>query len=78
MSKKRLEKNLEILKKLETLVNEFPDQRFGQIIANYVFPDYRERDFFFDEPWETLETINYVVDSIEAKKEKDSGEGKVL
>lgn len=75
MSKKRLEKNLEILKKLETLVNEYPDQRFGQIIANYVFPDYRERDFFFDEPWETLETIDYAINVIEAKK---NNEGEIL
>lgn len=75
MSKKRLEKNLEILKKLETLVNEYPDQRFGQIIVNYVFPDYRERDFFFDEPWETLETIDYAINSIKAKK---NNEGEIL
>ena len=73
MSKKRHEKNLEILKKLETLVDEFPDQRFGQIIANYVFPDYRERDFFFDEPWETLETIDYALEVIETRKKDGEG-----
>lgn len=50
----RKESNLEILKKLENLVEEYPDQRFGQIIANFVFPDYQEKDFFYEESVDTL------------------------
>lgn len=50
----RKESNLEILKKLENLVEEYPDQRFGQIIANFIFPDYQEKDFFYEESVDTL------------------------
>lgn len=46
--------NKKILRELDKLINQYPDQRFGQIIANYVFPNYREQDFFYEEPKETL------------------------
>ena len=49
--------NKEILEKLTDLVEAFPQQRFGQILANYVFPDYREVDIFFEESLETLKTL---------------------
>lgn len=47
--KSRKEFNKEILRKLSDLIEKYPEQRFGQIIANYVFPDYREYDIFFEE-----------------------------
>lgn len=27
---------------IEMFIKKFPQQRFGQIICNYIFPDYRE------------------------------------
>ena len=57
MNMNRQQYNKEILHSLEDLVERYPDQRFGQLIANYVFPDYRRRDFFFEEPSKTLKTI---------------------
>lgn len=53
----RKEANLEILAHLEKLVNAFPDQRFGQIIANYILPDYQSKDIFFEESSTTLENV---------------------
>ena len=53
--KTRKDYNKEILHVLENLIEAFPEQRFGQIICNYIFPDYRERDPFFEEPKDTLE-----------------------
>ena len=55
--KARKEANLEILEKLKELVEAYPEQRFGQIIANYVFPDYREKDIFFEESVDTLKEM---------------------
>lgn len=55
--KARKEANLEILEKLRELVEAYPEQRFGQIIANYVFPDYREKDIFFEESVDTLKEM---------------------
>lgn len=53
----RIKINREILGILADLVEAFPEQRFGQIVANYVFPDYREKDIFFEESLETLKTL---------------------
>lgn len=53
----RKESNLGILEKLKELVEQYPEQRFGQIIANYVFPDYQEMDFFYEESVDTLEKL---------------------
>lgn len=58
----RKEANLEILARLEKLVNVCDDQRFGQIIANYILPDYRNRDIFFEESEETLENLKSMMD----------------
>ena len=55
--KSRQEYNREILKNISSLIEIFPDQRFGQIICNYIFPDYQERDPFFEEPKDTLERL---------------------
>lgn len=49
--------NKDILGILAALVEAFPEQRFGQIVANYVFPNYREKDIFFVESLETLKTL---------------------
>ena len=45
----RLENNRVILEKLGKLIETYPDQRFGQLIANYIFPKYREEDIFWEE-----------------------------
>ena len=50
----RQQYNKEILNELSKLIDKYPDQRFGQLIANYIFPTYRERDIFFEESKETL------------------------
>ena len=56
----RQEANKRILKELDRLVEKYPDMRFGQIIANYVFPEYREKDIFYIESEKTLlDTILY-------------------
>ena len=53
----RLDDNRKILRILDKLIDEYPDQRFGQLIANYIFPFYREEDIFFEESSKTLEKI---------------------
>ena len=45
----RQDDNRKILRILGKLIDEHPDERFGQIIANYMFPFYREEDIFFEE-----------------------------
>ena len=37
----RQEYNKKILKELDKLIDKYPNQRFGQLIANYIFPYYR-------------------------------------
>lgn len=61
---KRQEANRKILEKLAILVEKYPQQRFGQLITNYLFPDYRSHDIFFDESAETLETLNNTILSL--------------
>lgn len=53
----RFKANTEILQMLGDLMIVFPDQRFGQILCNYVFPNYREKDPFFEESTTTLEHL---------------------
>lgn len=55
--KTRKDYNKEILHTLEGLIEALPDQRFGQIICNYILPDYREKDPFFEESKTTLERL---------------------
>lgn len=55
--KARKESNLEILEKIKELVERFPEQRFGQIIANYVFPEYMSKDIFYEESVDTLKSM---------------------
>ena len=56
----RQEANKRILKELDRLVEKYPDMRFGQIVANYVFPEYHEKDIFYIESERTLlDTILY-------------------
>ena len=51
--------NRKILRELEKLINKYPDQRFGQLIANYIFPYYRQRDIFFEESQETFWNVEW-------------------
>lgn len=55
--KSRKEYNKEILTILECLIETMPEQRFGQIICNYIFPNYREVDPFYEESSETLKRL---------------------
>jgi len=44
----RYNDNLQILQYLHILVEKYPDQRFGQILSNYVIPE-DVYDLFFPE-----------------------------
>ena len=55
---KRQEANLNILKCIEKLIKEFPQQRFGQILSNYVLPP---GDPFYEESVDTLERVKNIV-----------------
>ena len=61
----RLDDNKKILRILGKLIDENPDQRFGQIIANYIFPFYREEDMFFEESSKTLEKLEADIEYLE-------------
>ena len=49
-----------ILAYLDTLVDMYPDQRFGQILSNYVIPD-DVTDLFFPEGEEYIKEIKKYV-----------------
>lgn len=53
----RQQYNRKILRELDKFIDKYPDQRFGQLIANYIFPTYRQKDIFFEESKETFENI---------------------
>ena len=53
----RQQYNKQILDELNRLIDLYPDQRFGQLIANYILPNYRQRDMFFEESKQTLENV---------------------
>ena len=53
----RQQYNKQILNELSRLIDLYPDQRFGQLIANYILPNYRQRDIFFEESKQTLENV---------------------
>lgn len=60
--KRRVDYNRELLGMLGELIELFPDQRFGQIICNYVLPEYRERDPFFEESKDTYTRLKLLKD----------------
>lgn len=51
---RRQETNFEILKEIEKLVIKYPQQRFGQLLSNYVLP---KGDPFYEESEYTLERL---------------------
>lgn len=61
----RQDDNRKILRILGKVIDEHPDERFGQIIANYIFPFYREEDIFFEESSRTLEKIEADIEYLE-------------
>ena len=61
----RQDDNRKILRILDKLIDEYPDQRFGQLISNYIFPFYREEDIFFEESSKTLEKIEADFEDLE-------------
>lgn len=60
----RKEANNKLLKEFELLIDKYPEQRFGQIICNYFFPEHKTTDLVFYE--ESIETLNKI------KKNKDT------
>lgn len=54
---RRYEANKKLVEILGMLVDQFPEQRFGQIICNYFLPEYREKDPFFEESVDTLNRL---------------------
>lgn len=61
----RIDDNRKILRILDKFIDEYPDQRFGQLIANYIFPFYREEDIFFEESSKTLEKLEADFENLE-------------
>lgn len=64
MIKKRQEANLEILNEIGVAIMNFPDLRFGQILANLNIIEYdydvdkvTPKDIFYEEPVITLNRI---------------------
>ena len=64
MIKKRQEANLEILNEIGVAIMNFPDLRFGQILANLDIIEYdydvdkvTPKDIFYEEPVITLNRI---------------------
>ena len=53
----RQEANKEILAYIEALVNRFPQQRFGQILSNYILEDGGRKDPFYEESVDMLTRI---------------------
>ena len=62
----RQEINIVLLKTLETLIEKYPDMRFGQILFNFGFIDHTYdkicgvttiKDPFGEEPTETLKRV---------------------
>lgn len=56
----RKEANKKILEYIGKLIDKYPVQRFGQIIANYVFPSYMDKDIFFEESESALVKLEYL------------------
>ena len=61
----RQQYNKEILNELSKLIDKYPNQRFGQLIANYIFPSYKYKDIFYEESQETFENIECGITNLE-------------
>ncbi len=59
----RQQYNKEILNELSKLIDKYPDQRFGQLIANYILPSYRRDDIFFEESEKTFKNMRWILKS---------------
>lgn len=66
--KNREDDNKRAYELLGKLIEKYPEQRIGQIIANYMFPEYKEKDFFYEEPLNTVERMEKVI-NIEEQEE---------
>lgn len=42
---------LNVLNEIKVLIEHYPQQRFGQIICNYICPDYRDENQIPDSKW---------------------------
>lgn len=56
----RQQYNKKILNELSKLIDKYPNQRFGQLIANYILPSYRYYDIFYEESQKTFENIGWI------------------
>lgn len=70
MKNNRYETNKIILKKLETYIETYKDQRFGQIISNYGFIPVG--DPFFEESTATLSRIEAMEEIREKYKNQEN------
>lgn len=67
----KLRINKEILKGIEKLVDQFPNMRFGQILANFVCPEIYSsdhKDIFYTESTTTLATVQNVTKGLKTYK----------
>lgn len=70
----RQEANRRILELIKLYVERYPDQRFGQIICNYVFPNYQNADPFFEESSETYKNLAKKIDTDFAVEKNPDGD----
>lgn len=63
--------NREILERLSTIIEQYPEQRFGQLITNYIFSDYQKRDIFYEESYETLQKTNKFIEGATQSETSD-------
>lgn len=59
---KRQDANFRLLEGIKKLVEMFPDQRFGQILYNYVLP---QGDPFYEESVDTEERLKLKLEELE-------------
>lgn len=76
MVKQRQSANREIVSRIEKIVEQQPDWRFGQILFNLGIVSYNSGDIFFDESVEILERMDTSICGYsEDKQEQTNGKG---
>ncbi len=65
----RLTANLELLKKLELLIINNPQLRFGQILESYGFTYNQTSNCFYMESSDTLKNVKAAISKYEVKNE---------
>lgn len=76
MVKQRQSANREILCRIEKVVEQEPDWRFGQILFNLGIVGYNSGDIFFDESVEILERMDATIGCYsKGEQEQTNGKG---